>query len=195
MLPDWRWLQAPTEAARLNARPLQGHSRGKVNCLLATGNWRMRDEPCMSKFCAIHVRTSPLVCTAVAAASTSAVFPVCTGPLASVGAGWPRRGAGARPGEPTPAYAFIINYVHVPAVTAGARGRPFHTGIQLACAYSCTSRGARLRTAVLLLHAAPLPPRPVFLGAGAEPNPEAAPSGAGPCTGKISKSAKFGGNR
>ena len=40
----------------------------------------------------------------------------------------------------------------------------------------------------------PCPPCPVFLGAGAEPNPEAEPSGAVPSTGKISKAAKIGGN-
>ena len=123
VLPDCRWLQAPTEAARLNARPLQGHSRGNVKCLLVTGNWcvtslvyrRQNSVPC------IIVRTSPLACTAVQYSRSAQHLCPLLAPAA------PRWGGGTRPEEPA---------------RMCLRQRPCHTGmhmhVQLACAYSCT---------------------------------------------------------
>ena len=118
VLPDCRWLQPPAEAARLNARLLQGRSRGEVICLLVTGKWCVTSLVCQNSVphMCVHHLWPALQCSISGLRS----IPVLCWRRLRLG----RAVHGTRPGEPR---------------RICPRQWPCHTGIQLACAYSCTS--------------------------------------------------------
>ena len=143
---------------------------------------RVRGGPCMSKFCAVHVRTSP--------SYRLEIWPYAWPAPRTLVLYWrrPRRGGAAEldQAQGTRAGRGACACGNSPAIPACMYS--WHARAHIHAHHEAPGPGR------FCYARHPPPRRPAPLGAGAEPNPEARPPALaqGCHTGKISKSAKIG---
>ena len=159
--------QAERKAAA-HARPLARQGE-----LFISHRELVRNEPCMSKFCAIHVhvRTSPLACTCTAVRySRSAQYPC---PLDLLAPAAPQQGGETRPGETMPAYVPTATAKPTPAYVPAATALPYiyrHTAAAGMRIFMRITRGLPLDCSVSITRSTPSPaPGAPGRGGGAKP--------------------------